>query len=169
MFFWCSKFRQSTSHTSWFCILCCNLFPHYDGAKSLRFVGSSIKARWRDLRSNWIYIHIHMCVLRYYNSHAQYTYIYIYIYVYERPDLFRSPTIDFRFAIRAAIRRLISINAITVVFYNSWSNFWCKPDLKHCIPTRFPICWPANITFPHPVGSSPAPLRGSLHCSLGRP
>ena len=29
-------------------------FPHSDGAKSLRFVGSSIKARWRDLRSNWI-------------------------------------------------------------------------------------------------------------------
>ncbi len=27
MFFWCSLFRQSTSHTSWCCILCCNLFP----------------------------------------------------------------------------------------------------------------------------------------------
>ncbi len=29
-------------------------FPHSDGAKPLRFVGSSIRARWRDLRSNWI-------------------------------------------------------------------------------------------------------------------
>ncbi len=32
-------------------------FPHSDGAKSLRFVGSSIRARWRDLRSNWIPYH----------------------------------------------------------------------------------------------------------------
>ena len=31
-------------------------FPHSDGAKSLRFVGSSIRARWRDLRSNWIHV-----------------------------------------------------------------------------------------------------------------
>ena len=29
-------------------------FPHSDGAKSLRFVDSSIQARWWNLRSNWI-------------------------------------------------------------------------------------------------------------------
>ncbi len=65
MFCWCSKFTQSTSHTSLFCILCCNLFPHSDGAKSLRFVGSSIKARWRDLRNNWIKLIITFMISKY--------------------------------------------------------------------------------------------------------
>ena len=35
-------------------------FPHSDGAKSFRSVGSSTRARWRDLRSNWIYIYIYI-------------------------------------------------------------------------------------------------------------
>ncbi len=38
-----------------------SFFPHSDDAKSLRLVGSSIKAGWRDLRSNWIasFLRIH--------------------------------------------------------------------------------------------------------------